>query len=30
MTYKAAISGINLGGAKAVIVGDAKKDKSEA
>ena len=30
MTYKAAISGLNLGGAKAVIIGDAKKDKSEA
>lgn len=30
MTYKAAISGLNLGGGKAVIIGDAKKDKSEA
>lgn len=30
MTYKAAAAGINLGGAKAVIVGDPKKDKSEA
>lgn len=30
MTYKAAISGLNLGGAKAVIIGDAKKHKSEA
>jgi len=30
MTYKAAISGLNLGGAKAVIIGDATKDKSEA
>ena len=30
MTYKAAISGINLGGGKAVIIGDSKKDKSEA
>jgi leucine dehydrogenase len=30
MTYKAAISGLNLGGAKAVIVGDPKKLKSEA
>jgi leucine dehydrogenase len=30
MTYKAAISGLNLGGAKAVIIGDANKDKSEA
>jgi leucine dehydrogenase len=30
MTYKASISGLNLGGAKAVIYGDAKTDKSEA
>lgn len=30
MTYKAAISGLNLGGAKAVIIGDAKTQKSEA
>ncbi len=30
MTYKAAISGLNLGGAKAVIIGDASKDKTEA
>jgi len=30
MTYKAAISGINLGGAKAVIIGDAGKIKNEA
>ena len=30
MTYKAAAAGINLGGAKAVIFGDPKKDKSEA
>jgi leucine dehydrogenase len=30
MTYKAAISGLNLGGGKAVIIGDARKDKSEA
>lgn len=30
MTYKAAISGINLGGGKAVILGDPYKDKSEA
>ena len=30
MTYKAAAAGINLGGAKAVILGDPKKDKSEA
>jgi leucine dehydrogenase len=29
MTYKAAISGLNLGGAKAVIIGDPSKDKSE-
>jgi len=29
MTYKAAISGLNLGGAKAVIIGDPKKLKSE-
>ena len=29
MTYKAAIAGINLGGGKAVIIGDPKKDKSE-
>ncbi len=30
MTYKAAISGLNLGGAKAVIIGDPRKMKSEA
>lgn len=30
MTYKAAISGLNLGGGKAVIIGDPEKDKSEA
>lgn len=30
MTYKAAISGLNLGGGKAVIIGDASKIKSEA
>ncbi len=30
MTYKAAISGINLGGAKAVIIGDPNKIKNEA
>jgi leucine dehydrogenase len=30
MTFKAAISGLNLGGGKAVIIGDSKKDKSEA
>jgi leucine dehydrogenase len=29
MTYKAAISGLNLGGGKAVIIGDAQTDKSE-
>ncbi len=30
MSYKAAISGLNLGGGKAVIIGDAGKIKSEA
>lgn len=30
MTYKAAVTGLNLGGGKAVIIGDPKKDKSEA
>lgn len=30
MTYKNAISGLNLGGGKAVIIGDARKHKSEA
>lgn len=30
MTYKAAVSGINLGGGKAVIIGDPSKNKSEA
>jgi leucine dehydrogenase len=30
MTYKAAISGLNLGGGKAVIIGDSKKIKTEA
>jgi len=30
MTYKNSISGLNLGGGKAVIIGDARKDKSEA
>lgn len=30
MTFKAAISGLNLGGGKAVIIGDAKTQKSEA
>ena len=29
MTYKAAIAGLNLGGGKAVIIGDPKKEKSE-
>lgn len=30
MTYKAAASGLNLGGGKAVIIGDPKTDKTEA
>ncbi len=30
MTYKAAVSGLNLGGGKAVIIGDSRRDKSEA
>ncbi|MGB0453211.1 MAG: Glu/Leu/Phe/Val dehydrogenase dimerization domain-containing protein [Bacteriovoracaceae bacterium] len=30
MTYKAAVSGLNLGGGKAVIIGDPEADKSEA
>src|SRR5665213_3305281 len=30
MTYKAAITGLNLGGGKAVIIGDSRKNKSEA
>lgn len=30
MTYKAAISGLNVGGGKAVIIGDVNKIKSEA
>ncbi|HTH82208.1 MAG TPA: Glu/Leu/Phe/Val dehydrogenase [Mucilaginibacter sp.] len=30
MTYKAAISGLNLGGGSAVIIGDSRKDKTEA
>ncbi len=30
MTYKAAISGLNLGGGSAVIIGDSHKIKSEA
>lgn len=29
MTYKAAVSGLNLGGGTAVIIGDSGKDKSE-
>lgn len=29
MTYKASISGLNLGGGKSVIIGDPKTDKSE-
>ncbi len=29
MTYKASISGLNLGGGKAVIIGDHRKDKDE-
>ncbi|MCZ6560744.1 MAG: Glu/Leu/Phe/Val dehydrogenase [Gammaproteobacteria bacterium] len=29
MTYKAAVAGLNLGGGKAVLIGDPKKDKSE-
>ena len=30
MTYKAAITGLNIGGGKAVIIGDARKLKNEA
>ena len=30
MTFKASISGLNLGGGKAVIIGNSKTDKSEA
>ena len=30
MTYKAAAAGLNLGGGKAVIIGDSRRDKSEA
>ncbi|GMV53023.1 MAG: Glu/Leu/Phe/Val dehydrogenase [Chlorobi bacterium] len=30
MTYKAAVSGVNLGGGKAVIIGDPRTDKNEA
>src|SRR5690606_18364817 len=29
MTYKNAVAGLNLGGGKAVIIGDPNKDKSE-
>lgn len=29
MTYKAAIAGLNLGGGKAVIIGNSKRDKNE-
>ncbi len=29
MSYKAAVSGLNLGGGKSIIIGDPKKDKSE-
>jgi leucine dehydrogenase len=30
MTYKAAVAGLNLGGGKAVIIGDSRRDKTEA
>ena len=30
MTYKAAVAGLNLGGGKAVIIGDPRQDKCEA
>ena len=30
MTYKAAVTGLDLGGGKAVIIGDSRRDKSEA
>ncbi|WP_044640366.1 Leu/Phe/Val dehydrogenase [Risungbinella massiliensis] len=30
MTYKAAVSGLNLGGGKTVIIGESRTDKSEA
>lgn len=30
MTYKAAVAGLNLGGGKAIIIGDPSKDKTEA
>lgn len=29
MTFKSALAGLNIGGGKAVIIGDARKDKSE-
>ncbi len=29
MTYKAAVSGVNLGGGKAVLIGDSRTDKNE-
>ncbi|MFM9984252.1 MAG: Glu/Leu/Phe/Val family dehydrogenase [Flavobacteriales bacterium] len=29
MTYKSALAGLNIGGGKAVIIGDARKDKNE-
>ncbi|MBC7643657.1 MAG: Glu/Leu/Phe/Val dehydrogenase [Thermoleophilia bacterium] len=30
MTFKAAVAGLNLGGGKTVVIGDPRKDKSEA
>ena len=30
MTYKSALAGLDLGGGKAVIIGDARKEKTEA
>jgi len=30
MTYKAAVAGLNLGGGKAVVIGDPNRDKTEA
>ncbi len=30
MTYKSSVAGVNLGGGKAVIIGDSRKQKSEA
>jgi leucine dehydrogenase len=30
MTYKAAVTGLDVGGGKAVIIGDSRRDKSEA